>query len=131
MFVEERVQICEDALKEYLSSGLSMRTIGSKYSGVSRGFLGGYFLAKGIDIYSRKSHVNDHVFDTIDTEEKAYWLGFLYADGNVHHTNNSWRIELTLQEQDLEHVQKFGKFVSCEKEPKYREYCCPVKLKRA
>lgn len=121
MLAEERIQICEDALKEYLSSGKSMRTIGTSYKGVSRGFLGGYFLAKGIDIYSRKSHVNDHIFDTIDTEEKAYWLGFLYADGNVKYCHTSWRIELTLQEQDLAHVQKFAGFVSCEKEPKYRE----------
>lgn len=120
MLAEERVQICEAALKEYLSSGKSMRLLGNNYKGVSRGFLGEYFLAKGVDIYSRKSHVNDHIFDTIDTEEKAYWLGFLYADGNVHHENKSWRIELSLQEQDLNHVQKFANFVSCEKEPKYR-----------
>lgn len=120
MLAEERIKICEAALKEYLSSGKSMRTIGESYKGVTRGFLGGYFLAKGIDIYSRKSHVNDHIFDNIDTEEKAYWLGFLYADGNVKYSHTSWRIELTLQEQDLNHVQKFAKFVSCEKEPKYR-----------
>ena len=24
-----------------------------------------------------------NIFDTIDTEEKAYWLGFIYADGNI------------------------------------------------
>ena len=120
MLAEERVQICEVALKEYLSSGKSMRLLGNNYKGVSRGFLGGYFLAKGVDIYSRKSHVNDHIFDTIDTEEKAYWLGFLYADGNLHHANKSWRIELSLQEQDLNHVQKFANFVSCDKTPKYR-----------
>ena len=121
MLAEERVQICENALKEYLSSGNSMRTIGNKYKGVSRGFLGGYFLAKGIDIYSRKSHVNDHIFDSIDTEEKAYWLGFLYADGNVKHYNKSWRIELTLQECDVNHLMKFSQFLSLNKEPAYRE----------
>lgn len=120
MLAEERILICEDALREYLSSGKSMREIGKECQGVTRTFLGGYFLAKGIDIYSRKSHVNDHIFDNIDTEEKAYWLGFLYADGSVHHANTSWRIELTLQEQDLQHVQKFAKFVCLDKEPKYR-----------
>jgi hypothetical protein len=32
---------------------------------------------------SRKYFVNDNYFETIDTEEKAYWLGFIYADGYV------------------------------------------------
>lgn len=27
--------------------------------------------------------LNDNYFETIDTKEKAYWLGFLYADGNI------------------------------------------------
>ena len=28
-----------------------------------------------------KYYYNKHFFDVIDTEEKAYWLGFFYADG--------------------------------------------------
>lgn len=27
--------------------------------------------------------LNEHFFDVIDTEEKAYWLGFIFADGYV------------------------------------------------
>lgn len=121
MLAEEKILICENALQEYLTSGKSMRQLVDNYKGINRGFLGGYFLAKGIDIYSRKSHVNDHIFDTIDTEEKAYWLGFLYADGNVHYHNKSWRIELTLQQQDFEHLKKYSSFIGYYGEPKYRE----------
>ena len=121
MLAEERRDICEKALQEYLTSGKSMRDLGTNYQGITRGFLGGYFLAKGIDIYSRKSHVNDHIFDVIDTEEKAYWLGFLYADGNVHKHNKSWHIELTLQERDFEHLRKYAAFIGFMREPKYRK----------
>lgn len=121
MLAEERIAICEKALQDYLSSGKSMRQLVENYQGITRGFLGGYFLAKGVDIYSRKSHVNDRIFDTIDTEEKAYWLGFLYADGNVHRSNQTWHIELTLQEQDVSHLRKYAEFIGHCGDPKYRK----------
>lgn len=56
-----------------------------------------------------KKQVDSHYFDTIDTEEKAYWLGFLTADGYVSDTNT---IELCLAETDKEHVEKFKKAIS-------------------
>ena len=31
----------------------------------------------------RKYHCDDGYFDLIDSEAKAYWLGFLAADGNI------------------------------------------------
>lgn len=46
---------------------------------------------------------NEFYFNRIDTQEKAYWLGFLYADGCIHDTNNEISINIT----DLEHIQKF------------------------
>ena len=52
-------------------------------------------------------HIDDsfqeRFFQNIDTEEKAYWLGFLYADGCI--TDRSIRVELTLT--DLKHLEKF------------------------
>lgn len=44
-------------------------------------------------------------FEIIDTEEKAYWLGFLCADGYV--AANEDKIELTLAEKDLAHLEKY------------------------
>ena len=32
--------------------------------------------------------LNEHYFDTIDCNEKAYWLGFLFADGATVNTSN-------------------------------------------
>ena len=56
-------------------------------------------------------------FKTIDTEEKAYWLGFIYADGTItrFYKNNdtekkeirSMTLEIALQEGDKSHLEKF------------------------
>ena len=52
------------------------------------------------------------IFDNIDTEEKAYWLGFLYADGCVGSRDNS--LELSLQLLDAKHLYKFKSFLNAE-----------------
>lgn len=46
---------------------------------------------------------NEFFFNQINSIEKAYWLGFLYADGCVHTNNNEISLNLT----DLDHVEKF------------------------
>lgn len=55
----------------------------------------------------RLYHVNDNAFDTIDTEAKAYWLGFLFADGCVIHNN----LLLELSCVDYGHIEKFLNFL--------------------
>ena len=51
------------------------------------------------------STVRPNLFEKIETEEDAYWLGFLYADGTVGSTRNEIKFEL--QERDLEAVENF------------------------
>ena len=53
----------------------------------------------------RKYSVNDNYFNEIDTEEKAYWLGFIYADGYV--VTNMDRIGISLNSIDKSHLDKF------------------------
>ena len=55
-----------------------------------------------------KYTLNDNYFETIDTEHKAYWLGFLYADGYVgDETYNN--IVIGLCEKDIEQLENFKK----------------------
>lgn len=55
----------------------------------------------------RKYECDHHFFDKIDSEEKAYWLGFLMADGNVQSKTNGVRLQLALKDSD--HLAKFAR----------------------
>ena len=57
-----------------------------------------------------KNKVNHDFFNVIDTEEKAYWLGFLYADG--YNDTKFYQIELSLKEEDFEMVNLFKSTLS-------------------
>lgn len=66
--------------------------------------------------YPETNKFDDTVFDCIDTEEKAYWLGFLFADGYISSDPLSnkkyprYTIECSLQLDDLEHLEKMKCF---------------------
>jgi len=52
---------------------------------------------------------NCDFFEIIDTEEKAYWLGFIYADGCITgENNNAHRICIGLKKSDKDHLQKLA-----------------------
>ena len=74
--------------------------------------------SKGMEVinYQNISSTYEDMFDIIDTEEKAYWLGFLYADGCITKRNKndtSYRVELGLKESDYNHLVKFKTFLNC------------------
>lgn len=48
-------------------------------------------------------------FKDIATEEQAYWLGFLAADGSI--SNNQKQLALQLAEVDFDHIIKFRNFI--------------------
>ena len=54
-----------------------------------------------------------HYFDDIDTEEKAYWLGFLTADGWISKSQKtgSGVTGIELQYGDINHLKKFNKSI--------------------
>lgn len=76
--------------KEFNCSYQTIRNLLNKHKIKSRGNKQGY-------------PRDEFYFNKIDTEEKAYWLGFLYADGCVHSNNYEISVNIT----DREHVEKF------------------------
>lgn len=60
---------------------------------------------------------NEKFFETIDTEEKAYWLGFMYADGYVCASKyrgniSSYEVSIELSSVDKNHLIKFVKSIN-------------------
>lgn len=69
----------------------------------------------GVEIYGHKMPRFDyHIFDSIDTEEKAYWLGFIFADGytaSINPNRINYAFELSLKAEDYEHLNAFNDFM--------------------
>lgn len=62
----------------------------------------------------------DHrFFARIDREEKAYWLGFLFADGCVYTRARKGAMQLTvcLQDGDASHLSRFCSAIGSRKRP--------------
>ena len=84
--------------KEHIENGLSYKKIQEKYN-IERGTWTYYAQKYNLKYDGRKYRCNDEYFDVIDSSDKAYILGFLYADGYI---SNDGRIGMLLNEKDIE-----------------------------
>lgn len=100
-----------NAIEEYKKGELSLAKVAGKYQ-IDRTHLSNVLKKLGIKIINKQNQVrvNEHIFDSIDTEEKAYWLGFMFADGFVLSNDNT--IGLDLAEKDFTHLEKFRLFLN-------------------
>lgn len=64
----------------------------------------------------RTYRVNEGYFDSIDSEGKAYWLGFLFADGSLEHIESEWRwrLKVNIGLRDVGHLLKLKKAIGAE-----------------
>ncbi len=113
-----------EVIECYLSNHLSMSDICYKF-GVSKFKIRKILKENNIKSKSSKKYnYNDSIFEKIDTEEKAYWLGFLYADGYVRVRKGvGSELRLKLAVVDKNHLIKFRYFISPDDIPMvYEEY---------
>ena len=101
------------AVDEYvvnLDNNPSLTKIGEKY-GIERHSFSRRLKELGITVinHQNKTKFNEHIFDVIDDEEKAYWLGFIFADGYISNSGN--KFELSLKVSDMSHLEKFNLFM--------------------
>ena len=63
--------------------------------------------------FKRKYALNEKAFDEVNSSS-AYWIGYLYGDGNCTREN---RIRLCCSEKDKDILFSFRDFVSCVEKP--------------
>lgn len=90
---------------ELYIGGMLLKDIGSIY-GVKGETIGCLFRQNGYKCRNnsdahRKYYINEHFFDNIDSQEKAYILGLFYADGCNNDKKNSIHIDLQEGDKDL------------------------------
>lgn len=93
-------------LFESYQSGMSMREVAENY-GVSTSCIGRIFKKEGYSVRKYKHFKNEHYFEKIDSESKAYFLGLIYADGWVNNKKNYFGI--CLAEEDKYLLEQFKK----------------------
>lgn len=97
------------------SLGESSPALGKEF-GITGDSVIRFCIEQGIAIRNYKDaaparlYLNETYFDIINTDAKAYWLGFLSADGNVY--GNSISIFLAIK--DLKHLKKFKRDLELE-----------------
>ncbi len=104
-WTEEQVAYIID---KYINKNYTLKQLGSEF-GCNYGTIRNLLNKHHIQSRGNKQGYprNEFYFNKIDTPEKAYWLGFLYADGCVH----SNRYEISINITDKEHIEKFKKAI--------------------
>jgi len=62
------------------------------------------------DFYHMESTLRENAFDLV-TDEMAYWLGFLYADGYITNPETHFNVGVLLKESDIGHLEKLKEFL--------------------
>lgn len=111
---ENKIDSKYQSAKELYLNGASLTEI-EKVTGFNRKRLSSLLKYEGYSVNknNQKYSYNESAFEIIDTEQKAYWLGFLYADGCIRVIGTK-SLSLVLSAKDKEHLEKFRDFISPE-----------------
>lgn len=94
---------------ELFKAGKSIREISSELGIADRMMISSIIKLSGATVDKRRYSIDETVFEAINSEHKAYWLGFLYADGCIR---DGYTVQLRLNDKDSGHIQKFKDFIN-------------------
>lgn len=100
----------EEIIKLYFEDKLSCEKIALKINaslcGVYDALRRWGMKTRGLSESHREYEIDEDFFQIINTEEKAYWLGFIYADGYITMPHS---FGIALAKRDIEHIKKLLK----------------------
>ena len=99
----------DQVVKEYLE-GISAAQISRNFQ-VSSQSIDSLLKRRGVP-KRRRRRVDEAYFESIDSEEKAYWLGFLFAEGSLD--TKRYCLSLKLGKDEKEQVEKFQAAIKSE-----------------
>ena len=106
-FTEDKI----DFILHLYEQGVSAKSLGMKYN-IDKRRVQKWADQKGMlrdrSAAHRFTKLNENILDNIDSSEKAYWLGFFYAD--AYNSNITNTITVSLQSKDVNHLYKLAKF---------------------
>lgn len=114
-----KIELDEKEVEEvYRETGSYLKT--AEHFGISIGPIQRVLKSLGYELSRRRYFTDQSFFDVIDSEIKAYWLGYLAADGTIryrHHQRLNGRLRgssilLKLSVNDVEHLKLFKDLVS-------------------
>lgn len=102
--------IQDDNKKEFIINNYLTMTYGEIGSvvGLSADQVEGWVRNHIKDKKNKRRVFNQNYFDEIDTAEKAYWLGFIFADGYIVYNQERRNYEFSIE------LQRIDRYILCE-----------------
>lgn len=104
-----------NSIIDLYKSGSSSANI-SKELGVSKSTILSYLRKYNIERRSRINNVNEDYFSSIDTQEKSYLLGYLFADACIRYNTikRHYGLKLKIHEKDIHILEFMKREMSCD-----------------
>lgn len=106
-------KVVQDAMQMFEDTDMTIAEV-AKVFNMSKDSLYSYLRRAGRYENRTGLKYNREYFDSIDTEDKAYWLGFIAADGNVRskeYGHDKDVLTIALQRSDKGHLNKFAECI--------------------
>ena len=109
--LEEEDLLCEYLVElniEYSFTKISVDT------GLSREYMRRILKKRGYKAVNKQNilRCRKNLFSSVETEEDAYWLGFIFADGYI---SDQGALEISLKYTDYNHLLKFADYAGFDK----------------